>query len=38
MVGEWAGHGVGIFDIVQKFPSADKFYQGCYGQGKVRVK
>ena len=22
----------------QKYPSADKFYQGCYGQGKVREK
>ena len=22
----------------QKIPSADKFYQGCYGQGKVREK
>ena len=22
----------------QKFPSADKFYQGCYGQGRVREK
>ena len=21
-----------------KFPRADKFYQGCYSQGKVRVK
>ena len=21
----------------QKFPSADKFYQGCYGQGKMKI-
>ena len=44
-VGGWGGGGSNSLPTgksfqsnAQKFPRADKFYQGCYSQGKVREK